>query len=201
MSIIWPRLRVSTGTRALESFLRAKETTASTPPRTPSRSRRHPCQFGDSRMERNQINGCRTFCPTCGRRRANGKLEEGWLRRKDVSSVKPAERSDVSRVAVPCNGGCGLRAAALCAQRDVGNPDGTRLAAYVTPQQDDWPQVLLTLSDAEATSLQIIRLDCTYRTIQPGKSPVASTKKTQVIKATWRRSILRLAYHRLPRTG
>ena len=59
---------------------------------------------------------------------------------------------------------------------------------YVVPQQDDWPEELLGLTEAEAESLQIIRLDATFRTVQGGKSPVTSRKKTQVIKARWQRT-------------
>ena len=63
-----------------------------------------------------------------------------------------------------------------------------RIAAYVTPQKEDWPEELFNLTAAEAASLEIIKLNCTYKNIRGGKSPVTSRKKTQVIKATWRRT-------------
>ena len=85
------------------------------------------------------------FCPSCGRRKADGKLEESWLSKKDVS-----------RVAIPCKGGCDPRAALLCRPKDDAAVAPPRLP-YVAPQQDDWPEELLGLTEVEAESLQIIR--------------------------------------------
>ena len=117
-----------------------------------------------------------TFCPSCGRRKADGKLEEGWLNKKDIS-----------RVAIPCKGGCDPRADLLCRPKGDAAVAPSRLP-YVAPQQDAWPEELLGLTEVEAESLQIIRPDATFRTVQGGKSPVASRKKTQVIKARWQRT-------------
>ena len=118
-----------------------------------------------------------TFYPLCGRRRPNGKIQPDW-------NCKDRK----CRAKVHCPGGCDRRAEDLCKPVTGDAKAIGRIAAYVTPQKEDWPEELFNLTAAEAASLEIIKLNCTYKNIRGGKSPVTSRKKTQVIKATWRRT-------------
>ena len=132
-----------------------------------------------------------SFCPACGLRRANTRVDRAW------------ERKGAAAVSAKCIGGCDPGPAEL--EIDKANDDekpGRRLRAYVTPrlsgdrcagaegpglsERGDWPEELLCLTIDEARSLQIIDIyaDCTK--VRGGRAPVTNLKKTAVVKAKWR---------------
>ena len=120
-----------------------------------------------------------TFCPLCGRRRADGKLTANWQRR----GAKAA--------AATCAGGCDLEPAKLDEPAPETEEQGPCLKAYVTPAQHHWqspnqPNLFKQLSAAEATSLALLDIKCDYKVIKGGGAPMSNKKKTAVVKAVWR---------------
>lgn len=123
-------------------------------------------------------NGSWTFCPTCGRRRPNGKFmcNAAWTRR--------GRRS----VEIMCTGGCDARSKTLLKKvspsageqqdeddiisveekgDDQSNPKKyCTIEAYVTPQMDDWPPELKNLSEKNTRALSVIDLHVDFKNVR-----------------------------------
>ena len=142
--------------------------------------------------------GSWTYCPDCGRVRADGKFAADWHSRRGGGS---AHRT--------CAGGCDLRPVELDDKPREDEPEVVRsakstLKAYVTPRDDplsrkvgqgrpaadlesDWPPVLLELTEAEVHMLAPIEIKCEFKTVRGGKASVTNRQKTSVIRGVWRK--------------
>ena len=131
-----------------------------------------------TRSWRNRTEAAWTFCPSCGRRRSDGRLA-GWR---------------ASFPATPCRRGCDLEPAILesAPNEESQRPSGT-LAAYVTPLEKHWCDTesgfnfFQALSSAEAASLALIDIKCDFKMVKGGHAPVGNKKKTSVTRASWRK--------------
>ena len=145
-------------------------------------------------------NGSWSFCPKCGRRRADGRLVMSW------------ESKGQRIVEIPCPGQCDFRPSQLlenllAEEKPQAEGDeqivaaeippstskakrGYSLKAYVTPQSEDWPEELRCLHEADAKALSIIDLHVDYKRIKGGNAPVTNKKKISITRASWRKADL-----------
>ena len=76
-----------------------------------------------------------------------------------------------------------------------GAADGRLLRAGDT---SDWPEEILRLTEQAARSLAFIDIHATYKCVWGGRAPIANLKKTDVVKATWRKRSIWWACLRTP---
>ncbi|CAE7621665.1 Usp17lc [Symbiodinium sp. CCMP2592] len=124
-----------------------------------------------------------TFCNKCGRHR-------------------PRTQSQPAVADIECKPACDPAAKSLLLPGEV--PESRKLMAYVTPQREDWNELLEALGSQDLAkaltaedldTLVIVRLFVDYKTVRGGKSGVTSLKKQSIVRAEWRDQPM----HQVPR--